>query len=89
MHGRVDWVHLSEIYHAISSHRISLNIPEFLVERTTRPPLEQPIVAEALKAGAILDWAGVEGVWKCAYCFCDHTDLLRKSFWGLSITCVH
>ena len=24
------------------------------------------------------DWAGIEGVWTCSFCFVDHTDLLSE-----------
>ncbi len=25
------------------------------------------------------DWAGIEGIWWCGFCFCDHTDLAVRS----------
>lgn len=78
--GRVDWTHMRAIHHCISMHVV--DIPEtedfaFTVFPMSLP-FGQPVIAPDTDLDQEDDWAGVEGIWSCTYCFCDHRELLSE-----------
>lgn len=83
--GRVNWVHLQAIHHVMSMHLVPQTFseePEEGQSAFTIFPMSLPFCQTFIPQGLVLDqekdWAGVAGVWTCAFCFCDHRELLRK-----------
>ena len=97
--AKVNWVHLEAIQMVMGSHLVSydestgqraysqsrMNLP--YCQSFVRPlPREdgngrKPVLVGETKE----DWAGVQGRWKCAFCFCDHRDLIGTYY--LFISC--
>lgn len=79
--GRVNWVHVQAIHHVVSMHVVDVREEEDFIF-TIFPmsmPFCQPIIPEGIDLDQEEDWAGIEGMWTCAYCFCDHRELLSAS----------
>ena len=85
--GRVNWEHVLAIHHVVSMHLISSSSnPETLPSIFhLSQPFCQPIIPPDVGLDLTGDWAGVEGLWRCSFCFCDHRDLLCKFFYVISI----
>lgn len=41
-------------------------------------PYCQTVIPRRFNLDAELDWAGVEGMWKCYFCYFDHRELMRE-----------
>ncbi|KAF7791513.1 hypothetical protein EIP86_002529 [Pleurotus ostreatoroseus] len=85
--GEVDWVHLKAIHHVMSMH-IVLLAPS-LGSQTLIPlslPFCQPCLPPELDLDTMQDWAGIEGFWRCSFCFCTqaYNDLDRSDTEPLS-----
>lgn len=85
--GEINWIHLKAIHHVMSMHIAS--VAPSLGSQAFTPlsmPFCQPIIPAKLNLDTTQDWAGVEGFWRCSFCFCDHRELLGKSrsSWKLS-----
>jgi hypothetical protein len=79
--GRVNWVHMQALHHVVSMHLLSLSEDEdyeFVVFPMSLP-FCQSVVPEGLDLDVESDWAGIEGLWHCAFAFIDHRDLLSES----------
>jgi hypothetical protein len=76
--GMVNWVHMQAIHHVISMHLVQLGDVEDLwfTDFPLSLPFCQPIIPEGMDLDEVEDWAGVGGMWTCAYCFCDHRELV-------------
>jgi len=88
-HGCVNWVHVQALHHVVSMHIIDLQEDED-IEFPIFPlslPLTQITIPEGVNLDEEGDWAGVEGVWRVSFCFCDHRELLSTSSWLLYFGC--
>jgi len=90
---RVNWAHLRHIHHVFNMNYLErVADTEFLQITSARPlqfDLVRPMNISHIRAdsaptslpgigyGSDKDWAGVEGRWSCAFCFCDHRVLIR------------
>ena len=77
--GRVNWEHVLAIHHAMSMQIVPQQQAEQQAAYTIFPmslPFTQSILPGDLDLDAVEDWAGVEGVWQCAFSFIDHRELL-------------
>lgn len=81
--GRVNWEHVLAIQHVISMHVVPSQLPEefaredkFFVGSPMSLPFCNSVMEKGERLGEVDDWAGVEGTWRCSFCFCDHRDLL-------------
>ena len=88
--GRVDWVHLHAIHRVIAMHLVDLHETDPFVFPLI--PMSMPYCQSIIPPGLDLkneyDWAGIEGLWHCSFCFVDHRELLREcipSFHGANI----
>ncbi|KAF8272752.1 hypothetical protein EI94DRAFT_1769606 [Lactarius quietus] len=77
--GRVNWVHLHAIHRVIAMHLVDLRETEFFVFPLfpMSMPYCQSIIPPGLDFKKVLDWAGIEGLWHCSFCFVDHRELLQ------------
>lgn len=86
--GKVNWEHMLAIHHVMSMHiapqyhGIHFRPPIYELSM----PFCQPMIPGDLNLDTERDWAGVEGVWKCSFCFCDHRDLLGKLAYLVSLS---
>ncbi|PPR07753.1 hypothetical protein CVT24_003703 [Panaeolus cyanescens] len=74
--GTVNWVHMQAIHHVVSMHVVDLRENQdfmFAIFPMTLP-FTQIVLPE--NADAEEDWAGVNGKWQVAFCFCDHRELM-------------
>jgi hypothetical protein len=79
--GCVNWVHLQALHHTVSMHLVDLQVDEDF-EFAVFPlsiPLTQIVIPEGTCFDEDEDWAGVAGVWRVSFCFCDHRELLSMS----------
>lgn len=81
--GRINWVHVHAIHRTIAMHLVDLREGEPFVFPLI--PISMPYCQGVIPPGLDLDdkgcdWAGIEGLWHCTFCFIDHRDLLRKCF---------
>ena len=78
--GRVNWVHLHAIHRALAMHLVDLHESELFVFPLIpiSMPYCQSIIPPGLDLKKVDDWAGIEGLWHCSFCFVDHRQLLRK-----------
>lgn len=79
---KVNWVHMQALHHVLSMHVLDLGGRDDNFMFTIFPmslPFCQPIIPEGEDLDQVEDWAGVAGDWTCAYCFCDHRELLGGS----------
>ena len=79
--GRVNWVHMQALHHAVAMHSISLDElaeDDFVIHQMSIPYC-QSIIPEGMNLDSERDWAGIEGLWHCAFCFIDHRALLCES----------
>ena len=78
--GRVNWVHIHAIHRAIAMHLVDLRETEPFVFPLIpiSMPYCQSIIPLGLDLKKVHDWAGIEGLWHCSYCFVDHRELLRE-----------
>ncbi|KAI0086927.1 hypothetical protein BDY19DRAFT_957399 [Irpex rosettiformis] len=84
--GRVDWTIVRSIQHLISLHFIprpqtSTGENATMKEPYIPSPMSLPFCCSVLDSIEVSlddvdDWAGVEGDWRYAFCFCDHRKLL-------------
>jgi hypothetical protein len=91
---RVNWTHLRHIHHVFNVNYLErVANPEFLQITSTNPmacDLVRPMNISHIRANSApsdspkaliepdKDWAGVEGRWSCAFCFCDHRVLISR-----------
>ena len=78
--GRVNWVHLHAIHRTLATHLVDLHESELFIFPLIpmSMPYCQSIIPTGLNLDEVHDWAGVEGLWHCSFCFVDHRELLRK-----------
>lgn len=77
--GRVNWEHVLAIHHVMSMHIVPEPDGEQQPTYTIFPmslPFTQSIIPAGVDIDAMDDWAGIEGVWQCAFAFIDHRELL-------------
>ncbi|KAG5646031.1 hypothetical protein DXG03_004633 [Asterophora parasitica] len=77
--GRVNWVHVQAIHHVVSMHVVDLQEDENF-EFAIFPmsiPFTQIVIPPGVDFDKEQDWAGVAGLWRVSFCFCDHRELLR------------
>jgi hypothetical protein len=80
-HGCVNWIHVQALHHAVSMHLVDLQEDEDF-EFAIFPlsiPFTQIVIPEGVNLDEEEDWAGVAGVWRVSFCFCDHRELLSRS----------
>ncbi|KAI9464950.1 hypothetical protein BJY52DRAFT_1202512 [Lactarius psammicola] len=77
--GRVNWVHLHAIHRAVAIHLVDLRETEQFVFPLIpmSMPYCQSIIPPGLDIKKVYDWAGIEGLWHCSFCFVDHRELLQ------------
>jgi hypothetical protein len=81
--GKVDWEQMLAVQHVMSMHVVPrhqfTNVPRntYIVSPMSLP-FSNSIIEDGLQLDNVPDWAGVDGKWECAFCFCDHRDLLGK-----------
>ncbi|KAK0462044.1 uncharacterized protein EV420DRAFT_1640333 [Desarmillaria tabescens] len=66
--GKVNWEHLRMVRHVLAMHVHD--------EETT--PFQMSLEFTQIRMASLADtrdWAGIEGIWWCGFCFCDHSDL--------------
>ncbi|KAG7445628.1 uncharacterized protein BT62DRAFT_1006657 [Guyanagaster necrorhizus] len=66
--GKVNWEHLRMVRHVLAMH----------VHGAEATPLQMSLEFTQIQTVALentRDWAGIEGIWWCGFCFCDHSDL--------------
>ncbi|KIY71533.1 hypothetical protein CYLTODRAFT_487135 [Cylindrobasidium torrendii FP15055 ss-10] len=68
--GKVNWVHMRAIQQAMAVHT---HPDEEDVKAESGLPLTQVYVPPGEEWAC--DWAGLNGVWQCKFCFCDHLNL--------------
>ncbi|KAF5377965.1 hypothetical protein D9615_006704 [Tricholomella constricta] len=77
--GRVNWVHVQALHHVVSMHLVDLQEDESF--KFAIFPMSLPFTQSVIPPGVDLDkeqdWAGVNGLWRVSFCFCDHRELLR------------
>ncbi|KAG6877697.1 hypothetical protein C0993_005022 [Termitomyces sp. T159_Od127] len=77
--GGVNWVHVRALHHVVSMHIVDLHGEDESFQFAIFPMSIQTTQV-VLPPGANLDdeedWAGVSGLWKVSFCFCDHRELL-------------
>ncbi len=78
--GHVNWVHLHAIHRVVATHLVDLREAELFVFPLIpmSMPYCQSIIPPGLDLKKVEDWAGIEGLWHCSFCFVDHRELLRK-----------
>ena len=67
---RVNWLHVQALHHVVSMH---------IADRSPFPmslPFTQAMIPPEVDLDRERDWAGLSGLWRCSFCFCDHQDLL-------------
>jgi hypothetical protein len=75
--GNVNWEHVKAIHHVLSMQLVDLVDDEFgLMVFPMSLPFTQPVIPPGMDLDEEKDWADVEGVWRCAFCFPDHQELL-------------
>jgi hypothetical protein len=80
--GRVNWLHIQALHHVVSMHVVELREDEqfdFVVFPMSLP-YTQIVIPKGVDLDQEKDWAGVGGLWRVAFCFCDHRELLSASF---------
>lgn len=78
---RVNWQHIRAVQHIVSMHVTGSVLSPGTVDYRRITPLSLPFcqgqISPELSAASVADdWAGVEGTWRCSFCFIDHRDLL-------------
>ncbi|THH18366.1 hypothetical protein EW146_g2599 [Bondarzewia mesenterica] len=76
--GCVNWVHLQALHHAVSMHCVDIDEStefEFVILQMSMPYC-QSVIPVGLDLDVEKDWAGIEGIWRCAFCFIDHRELI-------------
>lgn len=80
--GRVDWLIIRAIQHTMLMHIVPQPLRFIGASGYISSPMSLPFCSSVLdrdvSLDAIDDWAGVEGNWRCAFCFCDHRTLLSE-----------
>lgn len=79
--GCVNWVHVRAVHHTVSMHVVDLQEDEDF-EFAIFPlsiPFTQIVIPEGVDLDEEEDWAGVAGLWRVSFCFCDHRELLSTS----------
>ena len=75
---RVNWVHVQAVHHAVSMHLVRGFDDEGVMPMSM--PYIQPVLIPLLQdADGGQDWAGISGMWRCSFCFCNHQELLGRS----------
>ncbi|EKM52196.1 uncharacterized protein PHACADRAFT_212767, partial [Phanerochaete carnosa HHB-10118-sp] len=77
--GRVNWEHVLAVHHVMSMQIVPQPQVEHQDPYMIFPmslPFTQSILPVDLDLNATEDWAGIEGVWQCAFSFIDHRELL-------------
>ncbi|KAF9465325.1 hypothetical protein BDZ94DRAFT_1254290 [Collybia nuda] len=75
----VDWVHLQALHHVVSMHVVDLSEDEDFVFAIfpMSLPFTQIVMPGGVNPDEVEDWAGVGGLWRVSFCFCDHRDLIK------------
>lgn len=85
--GCVNWIHMRALHHTVSMHLVDLQEDEDF-EFAIFPlsvPFTQIVIPDGVNLDEDEDWAGVAGVWRVSFCFCDHRELLSTSCWVLTL----
>ena len=91
--GCVNWVHVRAVHHIVSMHLVDLQEDEDF-EFAIFPlsiPFTQIVIPEGVNLDEEEDWAGVAGLWRVSFCFCDHRELLSMSsrlVFGHTVNCL-
>ncbi|KAF8074001.1 hypothetical protein FPV67DRAFT_1577079 [Lyophyllum atratum] len=75
----VNWVHVQALHHVLSMHLVDLKEDDnfdFAIFPMSIP-FTQPVIPAGVDLDKEEDWAGVTGIWRVSFCFCDHSVLLR------------
>lgn len=78
--GTVNWEHMRAIHHVMCMHILDASSENqwdtsgFFMTL----PFCQVTLPEDLDLDQADDWAGVEGIWRVSFAFCDHRDLLGE-----------
>ncbi|KAK0221470.1 hypothetical protein IW262DRAFT_1459675 [Armillaria fumosa] len=64
--GKVNWEHIRMVRHVLAMHVHGVEAFQMSLEYTQ---------IRMMDMADNRDWAGIEGIWWCGFCFCDHTDL--------------
>lgn len=77
--GAVNWVHLRALHHVVSMHIVDIAEDEEFTMAIYPMSLvyTQIVMPQGIDLDAEEDWAGVDGVWRVSFCFCDHRELIR------------
>ncbi|KAI9460482.1 hypothetical protein BJY52DRAFT_1148041 [Lactarius psammicola] len=77
--GCVNWVHIHAIHRTMAMHLVNLRETEPFVFPLIpmSMPYCQSVIPQGLDLKKVNDWAGVEGLWHCSFCFVDHRELLH------------
>ena len=78
--GRVNWRHVHAIHRVVAMHLVDLRETDSFIFPLIpmSMPYCQSIVPRGLDLKTVHDWAGVEGLWHCSFCFVDHREFLRE-----------
>ncbi|KAA1474744.1 hypothetical protein DENSPDRAFT_866612 [Dentipellis sp. KUC8613] len=82
---RVNWVHVQALHHDVSMHLVNLTEDdpfEYAIYPMSMPYC-QSLIPESVDMETTRDWAGIEGLWHCAFCFIDHRELLLYNNWNI------
>jgi hypothetical protein len=74
--GRVNWVHVKALHHAVSMQTVDFINAQ---DHATFPMSllnTQAWIPEGMDLDNERDWAGLSGLWRCSFSFCDHRELL-------------
>lgn len=84
--GRVNWVHVRAVQQIMSKYLAVVAGPHADVRISPMSlPFCQAQISSIEDGVGGDDWAGIEGSWKCSFCFIDHRDLIGE--YMLSIRC--
>ncbi|KLO05650.1 hypothetical protein SCHPADRAFT_946739 [Schizopora paradoxa] len=77
MSAKVNWRHIFAIQNIVSEH-VAVFEGEGEERKLRLSPLSLPFCQAHVSEGPRHkdDWAGVDGLWKCSFCFIDHRELL-------------
>ncbi|KAH8113503.1 hypothetical protein DFH11DRAFT_304122 [Phellopilus nigrolimitatus] len=72
----VNWEHLQAVQHVMAMHIAERQMESVVLNSMILFVYCQAQLADVSEAeDDWIDWAGVEGVWDCSFCFVDHRDL--------------
>ena len=85
---RVNWVHVQAVHHAVSMHLVGARDvgDDDDDEDDEVVPMSMPYIQPVLillEDSDGQDWAGISGMWRCSFCFCNHQELLGRSLYSI------